>query len=109
MSAYIYLTADRLVTDQPCVLLSVVVTPDAQSSGDVTLYNGQGAEVGHEIVKLTTGSGETLQVCFRGLELSRGLYVDVGSNVTCCVVEWSPVGYPKDEPEWFKRLKESVF
>lgn len=103
-----YLTADNVISTLPCVLLSVTVTPDSQGVGDVTLYDGQGAETGYEILTIRTASGCTNQVRFRGLELTRGLYVDIGSNVTCCVIEWLPVGYPKGEPEWFKALIESV-
>lgn len=103
-----YLTADNVISTLPCVLLSVIVTGDSQAIGTVTLYNGQDAETGYEIATLKSPSGGTLQVRFRGLELSRGLYVDVDANTTCCVVEWLPVGYPKGEPEWLKHLKESV-
>ena len=108
MSAYAYLTADNLISTKPCVILSVTVTPDSQSVADVTLYDGEGAESGYEILAIRTASGCTNQVRFRGLELSRGLYVDIGSNVTCCIVEWSPIGYPKDKPEWLEHLKQSV-
>jgi len=108
MSDFEYLAADNLISTKPCLLYSVTVTPESQGVGDVTLYDGQGAESGYEIGTLRTASGATLQVRFKGLELSRGLYVDIGSNVTCCVVEWSPIGYPKDEPEWFQELKRSV-
>lgn len=108
MSANFYLTGDQVITDYPCVLHSVTVTPSAGAVGDVTLYDGQGAESGHELLVIRTASGCTNQVRFAGVSLTRGLYVDVGSNVTCVVVEWSPVGYPKDEPEWFQHLKRSV-
>lgn len=97
MSAYVYLTADNLITNLPCTLHSATVTPDASAVGDVTLYDGEGAETGHEIATLRTASGATLQVRFDALELSRGLYVDIGSNVTCCVVEWEPVGYKQEQ------------
>jgi hypothetical protein len=90
MSAYVYLTADQLITTLPCRLYSVTVTPDAAAVADVVLYDGEGAETGHEIATLRTASGATLQARYEGLQLSRGLYVDIGSNVTCCVVEWEP-------------------
>jgi len=103
-----YLTADRLITNLPCQLLSVTVTPDAQGVGDITLYDGEAAESGYQIGTLRTASGETLQVRFRGLYLTRGLYVDVGSNVTCVIVEWSPVGYASEQRDWLKALVESM-
>lgn len=95
MSAYLSTATDVVVTDEPCKLYSVVLTPSAGAVGDVTLYNGSGAESGYEITTLRTASGKTEQVRWRGLELNRGLYVDVGSNVTLLTVEWDPVGYPK--------------
>lgn len=103
-----YLTADRVITDQPCKLLSVTVTPSSQGVGDITLYDGQGAETGYEVLVIRTASGCTQQVRFEHLSLTRGLYVDVGSNVTCVVIEWVPVGYPGGTPEWLEILRQSA-
>lgn len=108
MSNTTYLTADQLVTTLPCLLLSVVLTPDSQGVGDLTVYNGQGAETGYEVLQMRSGAGITQQVRFEHAVLDRGLYVDIGSNITCCVIEWLPVGYPGAEPEWLQHLRESL-
>lgn len=108
MSAYVYLTADSVITTIPCTLLSVILTPDAQGVADIVIYEGQGAESGYEILKMRSGAGITQQVRFDSLALDRGLYVDIGSNVTSVTIEWAPVGYPGAESEWLKHLKESL-
>lgn len=97
MSAYTYLTDDMVVARKPVRLLSVVVTTDGTGPGKVVLYDGRGAETGHEVATLLCGGN--LSMCFRwtGLELTRGLYVDIVEKADYVTVEWEPVGYEKEQ------------
>lgn len=79
---------DTLITDQPVSLKSVIVTPDASTVADVTLYNGRDTN-GESLGVLRTGSGITLPVTFdNGLLCDRGIYLDVGSNVAGVLIIW---------------------
>jgi len=108
MADYEYLTTDRLITNLPCILYSVVVTTDGSGPGKVEIYDGEGAEARYKIATLLCPANSSMVFRWKGLELSRGLYVDIVEKADYVTVEWSPVGYPKDKPEWFEALIESV-
>jgi hypothetical protein len=100
MSAYTYLTADNVITDQPCILYSVCVTTDGGGPGKVELYDGQGAEPGYKIATLLCEGNLSMAFRWKGLELSRGLYVDIVEKADYVTVEWEPVGYPQKSEEF---------
>lgn len=91
MSAYTYLTVDNIVSGRPCRLLSVVLTASSGGAATVVLYDEQSAVAGREVIAASAVTSDTVQVEFDGLELTRGLYVDVGSNVTGVTIEWEPM------------------
>jgi len=95
MSAYVYLTADRVVTDKPCVLHSIVVTTDGSGPGKVVVYDGAGAESAYVVATLLCGANLSKSFHWKGLELSRGLYIDIVEKADYVTVEWEPVGYEK--------------
>ena len=81
-SAFENQTGDSLVITRRVFLSSVIYTM-AQDGGDVTLYEGQDVSSGRKIAKIYGQGSITRQVSFNpALDLERGLYVDVGSNVT---------------------------
>ncbi len=97
MSAYVYLTGDGLVTDKPCILYSVLVATDGGGPGKVEVYDGQGAESGYKVATLLSEGNNSRHFHWKGLELSRGLYIDIVEKADYVTVEWEPVGYPKGE------------
>jgi hypothetical protein len=80
--SFLNLSADAVVSDQPLLLNSVLLLTST-TGGDVTLYEGQDATSGRKIATLEATANNTLFVVFAHAPfLARGLYVDVGSNVT---------------------------
>lgn len=108
MSAYAYLTGDGVVSTLPCILYSVLVVNDGQNEATVDIYDGAGAESGYMVARVMTGAKSSEQYHWKGLELSRGLYVDFDSKADHVTIEWSPVGYSEKGREWVKLLRESV-
>ena len=85
---HFYTETDRLITDQSVRLKNIIITPDAGTVADVTIYNGRDTN-GESIGTFRTGSGITLPLLFEGGMLcDRGIYVDVGSNVTGVLIVW---------------------
>lgn len=97
MSAYVYLTADNLVTNLPCILYSVTVTTDGGGPGKVELYDAEGAESAYKFATLLCEGNNSKSFHWKGLELSRGLYVDIVEKADYVTVEWEPVGYEKGQ------------
>lgn len=97
MSAYAYLVKSGLITDQPCILKSVIVVNDGSSEACVDIYDGQGAESSYVVARVYTIAKCSAQYRWEGLELSRGLYIGFDGHTDRCTVEWEPVGYPKRE------------
>ncbi len=97
MSAYVYITSDQLVTDKPCVLYSILLVNDGLNEGHVDIYDGAGAEAGYMVARCYVGAKTAHKYNWKGLELSRGLYIDVDDKTDKVTVEWDPVGYPKQQ------------
>ncbi len=92
--SFLVFTADGGATPGPC-LLNAVVLLASSAGGDVTLYEGQDATSGRKIATLKGAANVSLPVVFAHAPfLARGLYVDVGSNVTEVTVFFTllPIG-----------------
>lgn len=82
-----WVTADRLLSRGPCEVVYVMLTGGA-GNADVTLYDGENTS-GDRLFTL-----EALQHVSQQIHLSvpiycrRGLYVDIGTNVTGCFIQW---------------------
>lgn len=88
MSAWRYLTVDGIVATRPCKLLSVVVTTDGSGPGKVVLYDETTAVAGQEVATLLCEGNLSIQFTFLGLELRRGLYVDIVEAADYVTVEF---------------------
>jgi hypothetical protein len=87
---YRRLTADELVTQRSVILWGLVLLASSDG-GDVTVYNGTSTASGDEIGKFE-GLGSTSTVIdLGGLRCERGLYVDIGSNMTEVLVIYDPI------------------
>lgn len=86
---YYQSSIDGVVHRGPCLLYSVILLVST-TGGDITLYDGQDAASGRKVARLEGIADQSTPVEFGGLVLSRGLFVDVGSNVTEYTVIWRP-------------------
>lgn len=88
-AAWQNMAVDRLVSRGPCVLHAVYLLTSTDG-GDVTLYEGQDSASGDKIITVEGSADRTKVVHFSpALPCQRGLYVDVGSNVTEVMVHYS--------------------
>lgn len=94
MPTYTYLTADRKITDAPCKLLSVLVSTDGGGPGKVEIYDSRNVDATHKVATLLCGGNLSLHFKWSGLELSRGLYVDIVEKADYITVEWEPLCSP---------------
>lgn len=86
------LVNDAVVTTSPAILHRIV--PDASSDGgDVKLYDGQDTS-GRFIGTFVGLANQNLTVELQ-VECPNGIYVDIGSNLTACLVVWTPLPEPQ--------------
>jgi len=84
-----WLTVAEVITQRPCKLKGLVVTPSA-ADAVCTVYNGESDK---DPVALTVllGTKDTKPYMFPdGLELDRGLYVGSFTGITGVLVIWEP-------------------
>ena len=87
--------ADNQVREGPCLLAGLVVLASV-TGGDVTLYEGNDASSGRKIGKFEGVANVSNPIMFSPpLPLQRGLFVDVGSNITEVAVLFKPVHEPE--------------
>ena len=98
--AFLCITADTVVCDRPCLLNGLVLLTST-TGGDVTLYEGQDATSGRKVARFEATADNTLAVAFPHAPfLARGLFVDVGSNVTEATLFFTPLAIGTlDQPE----------
>lgn len=90
MSAYLYATGNVVVTGRPCLLYSVIVTTDGGGPGKVILYDEKTAVAGREVAIILCPANSTKRVQFKGLELHRGLYMELVEKADYITIEWGP-------------------
>lgn len=84
------LSADRIVAYGPALLHGLVLLTSADG-GDVTVYSGQDATTGQKILTVEGTANVSRPISFNPpIECDRGIYVDVGSNVTEVLIHWTP-------------------
>jgi len=79
-------TVDQLVSPGPCFLLGIMLTASSAGAATATIRNGH--NTGGEIV-CVVGASASWTVTFppqSPIYLDKGLFVDVGSNVTGVLV-----------------------
>lgn len=81
-------TSDNKVSLSPCSIGCVIITPNGQGSGDVTLYDGESTG-DPKIIKLISGNSYTKVIRFQPpLITERGLYLDIGDNVDSVLIQY---------------------
>lgn len=86
--AWEWITADRLLSNSPCYLVSAHFQAAAAGVGNTSIVNGQ--DTGGEVVftfvaAASTGRALDLKV---PLWLSKGLFIDVGANTQGVLVQY---------------------
>lgn len=92
MTVYTYSTTDILITSKPCKLYSIVLTNTGANEGTVILYDGQAANSDRVIATVMVGRESSRQHNWKGLKLSRGLYVNLDDKTDMVTVEWEHCG-----------------
>ena len=89
--AYSPVSADTLLTSEPAFLGGLVVLASVDG-GDVTLYDGLDAGSGRLIGRFEGLANVSNPIIFPdAVPLDRGLFVDVGSNITEVLLLWRPL------------------
>ncbi len=90
MSIYTQVENDILVIRRPCKLLSITITNTGSGEGRVDIFDGRSAHTPDKAVTCLVGAKESRQFSWKGLEFSRGLYVDNVDKVEFITIEWEP-------------------
>lgn len=92
---YMRVTADSLICPEPCFLVSVCLVANATGASTAVIRDGHntGGEAVIDLAALT--SSKDNRSYNPPLFFKKGLYVDVGSNVTSVLVQYLP--YHKEE------------
>lgn len=83
-------TVDRVIVAGAAILHRILLLVSV-TGGDATLYEGQDPTSGRVIARCEAIADETRVIEFGGLYCPRGIYVDIGSNVTEVTVIYEPV------------------
>lgn len=91
------ITADQRITGFPAELGGLLLTASADG-GDVTLYDGQNVNSGRKLFQVKGSANITDPLPMTvPIHCGRGIYVDVGSNITEADIIWRPL--PRSAPE----------
>lgn len=89
-AGYSRVTADSLICPEPCFLLSVCLVADAVGAATAVIRDGHntGGEAVIDLAAVT--SNKDSRHFSTPLLFKKGLFVDVGSNVTSVLVQYLP-------------------
>lgn len=89
--AFTRTTTDQLINEGETLLHGLLLLTSV-TGGDVTLYEGLDPDSGRKIWTFKGEANISQMISFPApLWLERGLYIDVGSNVTEVTLFWTPV------------------
>ena len=86
-----WVTSDSLISPEPCLLWGVVLVGSAAGAADVTMRDGHNTG-GDIIFTLSCVASDNVPLMFsQPIMCQKGLFCDVGSNVTGVLVLWDPL------------------
>lgn len=81
---------DTIVTNAPAYLHGIVLLASA-AGGDATIYDGTDPTAGRKVLTVKGPANVSNPIAFYPpLVCERGIYLDVGSDVTEISVHWDP-------------------
>jgi len=84
-------TADALISSRPCLLYGAIMTVSADGAY-CDIYEGQDADSGQLLFRVKTTANATRSVkAAPPIYCSRGIYVDVGDDVTYLSILFAPL------------------
>lgn len=87
-----YFTADKVLSQEPCYVVQVIVTSDGVGAADITIINGY-INTGEKRLVLKTADDTSNSADFpTHMYMSKGLCIDIGTNVIGVLA-----GYYKDK------------
>lgn len=91
MPAYTQVENDVLVSRKPCLLYSITCTNTGSNEARVDVFDSRTANAPDRVLTLLCGAKETKQFSWKGLELTRGLFVDNVEKIEYITIEWEPL------------------
>lgn len=87
-----YFTADKVLSQEPCYVVKVIVTSDGVGAADITIINGYINTGEKRLVLKTTDDSSNFADFLTHMYMSKGLCIDIGTNVAGVLA-----GYYKDK------------
>ena len=88
--ATVYTTADRLICNTPCFLLSVLATGYDDDNGEIKIYDGQGA-IGNPKYHVRTAARVSFFLDFSvPVYFAQGMYLDIVDKCDAVTIQYLP-------------------
>jgi len=86
---YQRITVDQVISTSPVKIYALIITSDGNGDADAGVYDGESTS-DNKIVTLYTVDESLASIIFaEPLETQRGLFIDIGSNVTEVLVQYT--------------------
>lgn len=82
------LTADKIITDQQCLLVSIHVTEVSGAAAEIRVYNGTSAS-GTEVARIRLTANQTIEFDMHGVLCRNGLFFKEQSGAVACSIEFA--------------------
>lgn len=87
MQGWRWATVAQVITNKPCKLLGLVVTPSAVNA-EVKVYDGENTTA-PPILEVFLATKDTLELNFPGgIKTDRGLYIGSFTSITGVLIRW---------------------
>lgn len=83
-------TADGVVCNSPSLIFSICLESDQVNDGDATVYDGVSTKAPTLFFLTCTKYGVDFRAFTQPVVANRGIYVDIGDNVTAVVIQYWP-------------------
>lgn len=83
--------ADGVVSNTPSLIYSLTITSDSGGAGTATVYDGSSPKADQKVDISTIDDDTRHHNYFPPMYFRRGIYVDLGSNITSVVVRYQDV------------------
>jgi len=89
--AYKYCTASQTITNGPCHLIGVIVTPDGSNASYLDVYDGE-SSADDQFCRMRTASTSSRPFLFgEHVHLHKGIHVVFETNLESCTIFWHQI------------------